>query len=617
MEYNSNNFNEVLNSIEAGDYDDHDFVSLAFVPDAYVDDSVAIDENPDSDGDNDLDGNDVSGGRYEVISENYNSAQRLLEENHTYKWIEGEAEHQTDIETKIFLSDDQKSSVNSMSKTDLFELFFSNELKDVIITASKENDINLTFSKLENFIGILLVSIINTRKDTKDYWSKNNLLSCKMVMDCMSRNDFLNIKRRLKYSRNEEKNITDKIWRVRAMVDIFRKNLQQFGFFSSNMSIDESMIKFFGRSSMKQFMPKKPIRFGLKLWALCTTSGFLLDFHIYCGKGGSNEDKLKKCCVGSKVVMQELHNFLRTVPRDRLTDYHVTFDNFFTSPDLLVHLNKLGLKATGTVRKDRVYEMDSIKDKKGKAVLKRKPVPVCLTEKSDRGSSVGMHDIGSKTNFISVKDSKIVSLLTTAANSDPKVTVKRWNSTAKEKTDISFPFAFALYNKTMGGVDMHDRYCSDLSIQIRSRKWTWSLFCRIIEASISNAFILWKHCTTADDAKKVGVKDFVLAIAEDYLSRNSKKWQSHNLCCSTVRRVCQECSQKVPTHCVECGKHFCVSCYNQTHRVVVHVSKRNERKKNCCGISCNKRTSTFCPECNEHVCPQFPEYHKAKKIKSI
>ena len=70
----------------------------------------------------------------------------------------------------------------------------------------------------------------------------------------------------MKYAKNSECNIRDRIWKVRRLMDIFRKNIQQFGFFSSNMSVDKSMIKFFGRTVLRQFMPNKPIRFGIKFW---------------------------------------------------------------------------------------------------------------------------------------------------------------------------------------------------------------------------------------------------------------------------------------------------------------------------------------------------------------
>jgi len=116
--------------------------------------------------------------------------------------------------------------------------------------------------------------------------------------------------------------VNNQVWRVTKIVEIFRTNIQKFGFFSSKLSIDESMIKFFGRLDIKQYVRIKPIRFGIKLWALCTIFGFLHDFSIYCGKN-ENVQNLKKCNLGSRVVLNMLHQFLMTVPNKKLKDYHV------------------------------------------------------------------------------------------------------------------------------------------------------------------------------------------------------------------------------------------------------------------------------------------------------
>ena len=254
--------------------------------------------------------------------------QKLLEENHEYKWIDGEVKYIHDLKNKIYLSSDEKLKIKNMSKIELFELFFSAEIKDIIIEASINNNLELTHDKLDSFIGILIVSIFSSRKSIEDYWSKKDILSLSKVSSCMSRNDYRKIKSRLKFAKITEKNLKDRLWRVRKLVDTFKINLHQFGYFSSNMSIDESMVKFYGRTILKQYMPKKPIRFGIKIWALCTITGYLLDFEIYCGKQSENEEKLSNCCLGSKVVMKMLHNFLTTIPSENLDDYHVTFDNF-------------------------------------------------------------------------------------------------------------------------------------------------------------------------------------------------------------------------------------------------------------------------------------------------
>jgi len=48
------------------------------------------------------------------------------------------------------------------------------------------------------------------------------------------------------------------------MLNKFRENIQSFGYFGTALSIDEMMVKSYARTSMKQFIRGKPIRFGLK-----------------------------------------------------------------------------------------------------------------------------------------------------------------------------------------------------------------------------------------------------------------------------------------------------------------------------------------------------------------
>ena len=54
-----------------------------------------------------------------------------------------------------------------------------------------------------------------------------------------------------------------------------------------DVSIDEAMIRYKGRSSMKQYMPKKPIKRGFKVWMRADAiNGFVSDLDIYTGKKG-------------------------------------------------------------------------------------------------------------------------------------------------------------------------------------------------------------------------------------------------------------------------------------------------------------------------------------------
>ena len=126
------------------------------------------------------------------------------------------------------------------------------------------------------------------------------------------------------------------------------------------------MIKFFGRTILKQFIRNEPVLFGIKLWAVCTKCGYLLNFDIYSGKNDrSNEQNSSTSTIGSRAVMGMVDEFFK------ISNYYVCFDNYFSSPDLLVHLLKKGLKCTETVRENRVLTKDMFPEVNN-AILKRR-----------------------------------------------------------------------------------------------------------------------------------------------------------------------------------------------------------------------------------------------------
>ena len=54
------------------------------------------------------------------------------------------------------------------------------------------------------------------------------------------------------------------------------------------LSIDEAMVAYKGRSHLQQYMPNKPIKWGLKIWMIAeAATGYILDFEPYFGKPGA------------------------------------------------------------------------------------------------------------------------------------------------------------------------------------------------------------------------------------------------------------------------------------------------------------------------------------------
>lgn len=83
------------------------------------------------------------------------------------------------------------------------------------------------------------------------------------------------------------------------------------------------MIKFKGRSSIKQYIPKKPIKRGYKVWIRADQCGFICEFQVYTGKIADGKEKN----LGVRVV--------KDLTRRLVGNYHhVYFDHFFTSVDL-------------------------------------------------------------------------------------------------------------------------------------------------------------------------------------------------------------------------------------------------------------------------------------------
>ena len=58
-------------------------------------------------------------------------------------------------------------------------------------------------------------------------------------------------------------------------------------------AIDKAVIKFKGKSSIKQYLPMKPIKCGFKVWVRSDShNGYLCNFNLYTGKEESVETNL-------------------------------------------------------------------------------------------------------------------------------------------------------------------------------------------------------------------------------------------------------------------------------------------------------------------------------------
>jgi len=75
------------------------------------------------------------------------------------------------------------------------------------------------------------------------------------------------------------------------------------------LNYDESMVKYFGKHSCKQFIRGKPITFGYKIWCFNTPDGYLVDFDFYQGispkRNIGYENMFGKCVAPLTKMIEE------------------------------------------------------------------------------------------------------------------------------------------------------------------------------------------------------------------------------------------------------------------------------------------------------------------------
>ncbi|XP_016659397.1 piggyBac transposable element-derived protein 3-like [Acyrthosiphon pisum] len=130
------------------------------------------------------------------------------------------------------------------------------------------------------------------------------------------------------------------------MIDSLNQIFLESSSGTRELSVDESMIKFKGRSTIKQYNPMKPIKRGYKLWCIADQNGYIMKFTVYQGKNETLEKEFENTNLGERIVLQLTKPFWN---ESRI----VFFDNYFTTFSLLEKLRTQQTLACGTIRQNR------------------------------------------------------------------------------------------------------------------------------------------------------------------------------------------------------------------------------------------------------------------------
>ena len=448
----------------------------------------------------------------------------------------------------------------------LNRIHFETNLKSV----QKNKPAAVTEDELKVFLGINIVMGYHRLPTIKSYWNTAEDLNVPVVSKAMRRERFQTILSNLHVNDNTKMDPKkkDKLFKIRPLLEHLNDVFGKLRSMREHLSIDESMIRFKGRSSLKQYNPMKPIKRGYKLWCLADDSGYIYKTNVYTGKGESQEntESSKEFGLGGKVVLSLLIDI-------KSKNHKVFMDNYFSSIPLMEELKNKEVLACGTIRSNR-KDFPKLKEDK------------CLTR--------GQYDYRSTPSGITVfkwKDSKAVHFISNYHGIE-ETSVQRKQKDGSKVT-VPCPQVVKDYNSFMGGVDKHDMLRQLYGTDRKNVKWWHRLFFGLMDITIVNAFIVYKEqnvessLTIFDFYREVGcgLLTFSQRSTPGAVKRrkmNYSKPESVRLGntgihwpeFSTSKNRCEVCSRNGITarplsKCSHCGVHLCCNttknCFREYH----------------------------------------------------
>ncbi|XP_071745905.1 piggyBac transposable element-derived protein 3-like [Lepeophtheirus salmonis] len=130
------------------------------------------------------------------------------------------------------------------------------------------------------------------------YWQGREYSSKTLIKKAISRNRFDELLRYSHFTNNDHPNLNDPFWKVAMPIETIKKTAKRYAEKSEYICMDESMVKYFGPHSMKQYAKATPIRFGFLIGVLATFSVELM----HCIPHGGAKNAIKWLWIGTRAI---------------------------------------------------------------------------------------------------------------------------------------------------------------------------------------------------------------------------------------------------------------------------------------------------------------------------
>lgn len=289
----------------------------------------------------------------------------------------------------------------------------------------------------------------------------------------------------------EDRRKTDKLAAIRDVFDMFVENCKAHYSLGQFATIDEKLEAFRGRCSFVQYIPSKPAKYGLKIFALADAKVFYTaNLEVYVGTQPDGPYKLSN----SPADLVE-----RMVSPISRTGRNITIDNWFTSIPLASKLlNDHKLTLVGTIRKNKREIPPEFSQTKNR--------PICST-------MFGFQKDLTLVSYIP-KKGKVVNLLSTMHHDD------KIDAYTEEKAK---PEIITFYNRTKGGVDTVDQLCRTYDVSRNSRRWPLTIFFALMNVAGINAHVVYYENTGDPLRRRLFLKKLALELIQEQLCRRQAR----------------------------------------------------------------------------------------------
>jgi hypothetical protein len=447
---------------------------------------------------------------------------------------------------------------------------------------------DITVACLKAFIAMHIYMGMKREPNVKAYWHwEGSIFHCPIISNIMIRERFCEIRRCLHTTNpatyehiEKDQPGYDKMRQTRWLVEEIRKACMREWSLGKYLTIDEMMIRYKGSyCPAHQYMPKKPEKWGIKVWCLADSSSkFVYNFDIYCGKNVEAEVRVVvpqgKASLAHAIVMKLLQGL-----EDR--GHCVVMDNYFFSIGLFKDLALKGTYATGTIRSNRIGLPTRLRTLKS---WKRSP---------HGHLEWAMHE-SRNISCVMWKDKCPVLIISSHAMlvgfpCVPCDEVPRRNGATRDFIPTS-P-VLREYTTYMRGVDVAVQLRALYSSQTRSHKWWHWIFWFLIDMTEVNMYIMYLS-RAAEGPNPIPQPmthlQFKIALVEALLRSWERRIDVNNVelthrpeihmpSPSHLRWPCVVCKRQKPsTYCYQCGFKFMCwkeGCYEVLHTALARALK--------------------------------------------